>query len=169
MGRAYSCWMLNWWCITWPVGFKRFINISLTERLDAKRARSRKLSTCKLSYKDAVFLCYRLNPPNTSTGSRQWITYLHCTVNSFNYLTALCRERDPRPPSAKFLIKYSILWSLPRGKINYTACSSYSVCWTSLWKSSGRAIHLHVNILWTDGTESKEKVYRLPMFNLSFL
>ena len=21
MGRAYSCWMLNWWCITWPVGF----------------------------------------------------------------------------------------------------------------------------------------------------
>ena len=23
MGRAYSCWMLNWWCITWPVGFKR--------------------------------------------------------------------------------------------------------------------------------------------------
>jgi len=24
-GRAYSCWMLNWWCITWPVGFKRLI------------------------------------------------------------------------------------------------------------------------------------------------
>ena len=23
MGRTYSCWMLNWWCITWPVGFKR--------------------------------------------------------------------------------------------------------------------------------------------------
>ena len=23
VGRAYSCWMLNWWCITWPVGFKR--------------------------------------------------------------------------------------------------------------------------------------------------
>jgi hypothetical protein len=22
VGRAYSCWMLNWWCITWPVGFK---------------------------------------------------------------------------------------------------------------------------------------------------
>jgi hypothetical protein len=30
VGRAYSCWMLNCWCITWPVGFKRlrfvFIN-----------------------------------------------------------------------------------------------------------------------------------------------
>ena len=25
MGRAYSCWMLNCWCITWPVGFKRLI------------------------------------------------------------------------------------------------------------------------------------------------
>ena len=24
MGRAYSCWMLNCWCVTWPVGFKRF-------------------------------------------------------------------------------------------------------------------------------------------------
>ena len=23
MGRAYSCWMLNCWCITWPVGFKQ--------------------------------------------------------------------------------------------------------------------------------------------------
>ena len=23
MGRAYSCWMLNRWYITWPVGFKR--------------------------------------------------------------------------------------------------------------------------------------------------
>jgi hypothetical protein len=23
VGRAYNCWMLNWWCITWPVGFKR--------------------------------------------------------------------------------------------------------------------------------------------------
>ena len=23
MGRTYSCWMLNCWCITWPVGFKR--------------------------------------------------------------------------------------------------------------------------------------------------
>ena len=22
VGRAYSCWMLNCWCITWPVGFK---------------------------------------------------------------------------------------------------------------------------------------------------
>jgi hypothetical protein len=22
VGIAYSCWMLNWWCITWPVGFK---------------------------------------------------------------------------------------------------------------------------------------------------
>jgi hypothetical protein len=25
VGRAYSCWMLNCWCITWPVGFKRLM------------------------------------------------------------------------------------------------------------------------------------------------
>ena len=23
MARTYNCWMLNCWCITWPVGFKR--------------------------------------------------------------------------------------------------------------------------------------------------
>jgi len=23
VSRAYNCWMLNCWCITWPVGFKR--------------------------------------------------------------------------------------------------------------------------------------------------
>jgi len=22
VGRAYSCWMLNWWCITEPIGLK---------------------------------------------------------------------------------------------------------------------------------------------------
>jgi hypothetical protein len=25
VGRTYNCWMLNCWCITWPVGFKRLI------------------------------------------------------------------------------------------------------------------------------------------------
>ena len=25
VGRTYSCWMLNCWCVTWPVGFKRLI------------------------------------------------------------------------------------------------------------------------------------------------
>ena len=28
MGRTYSCWMLNCWCITWPVDFKRLITAS---------------------------------------------------------------------------------------------------------------------------------------------
>ena len=27
MGRTYNCWMLNCWCITWPVGFKRLIQL----------------------------------------------------------------------------------------------------------------------------------------------
>ena len=25
VGRAYICWMLNWWCIAYPVGFERLI------------------------------------------------------------------------------------------------------------------------------------------------
>ena len=28
MGRAYSCWMLNCWYITWPVGFKRLSTLT---------------------------------------------------------------------------------------------------------------------------------------------
>ena len=27
VGRTYNCWMLNCWCITWPVGFKRLKSI----------------------------------------------------------------------------------------------------------------------------------------------
>ena len=26
VGRTYNCWMVNCWCITWPVGFKRLIH-----------------------------------------------------------------------------------------------------------------------------------------------
>ena len=34
MGRTYSCWMLNCWCITWPVGFERLTRyIDYTNRL----------------------------------------------------------------------------------------------------------------------------------------
>ena len=29
MGRTYSCWMLNCWCITWPVGFKRLKEVPI--------------------------------------------------------------------------------------------------------------------------------------------
>ena len=33
VGRGYNCWMLNCWCITWPVGFKRLISGVLLTRL----------------------------------------------------------------------------------------------------------------------------------------
>ena len=29
VGREYSCWMLNCWCITWPVGFKDEVQTAL--------------------------------------------------------------------------------------------------------------------------------------------
>jgi len=29
VGRTYSCWMLNCWCITWPVGYKRLTYLTL--------------------------------------------------------------------------------------------------------------------------------------------
>ena len=32
---TYNCWMLNCWCITWPVGFKRLnkVNVKITHEL----------------------------------------------------------------------------------------------------------------------------------------
>ena len=41
MGRTYSCWMLNCWCITWPEGFKRLIILLV--------------SMCALVFQVAVF------------------------------------------------------------------------------------------------------------------
>ena len=35
VGRTYNCWMLNCWCITWPVGLKKFKWLGLG-RLSAK-------------------------------------------------------------------------------------------------------------------------------------
>ena len=46
MGRTYSCWMLNCWCITWPVGFKR-----LTYRCNSLN------SSCQGVYAFNWYLC----------------------------------------------------------------------------------------------------------------
>ena len=32
VGRAYSCWMLNWWCITWQVGFTTLTPLNTKRR-----------------------------------------------------------------------------------------------------------------------------------------
>ena len=37
VGRAYSCWMLNYWCITWPVGFKSLILLIVSYDIDATK------------------------------------------------------------------------------------------------------------------------------------
>ena len=34
VGGAHSCWMLKWWCITWPVGFKWLMNNIKRESLN---------------------------------------------------------------------------------------------------------------------------------------
>ena len=40
VGRTYSCWMLNCWCITWPVGFKRLRNLlNMREQHQPQRSR----------------------------------------------------------------------------------------------------------------------------------
>ena len=42
IGRVYSCWMLNWWCITWPVGFKRLRDCSRhSDSLQVRRSGDR--------------------------------------------------------------------------------------------------------------------------------
>ena len=37
VGRAYSSWMLNCWCITWPVGLKRLTNFMQQSHWESNR------------------------------------------------------------------------------------------------------------------------------------
>ena len=49
VGRAYSCWMLNCWCITWPVGFKRLtFGDTVVTYLHGAESKNRVMVVCKL-------------------------------------------------------------------------------------------------------------------------
>ena len=61
VGRAYCCWMLNCWCITWPVGFKGLITLNRRGMLPLKITMS-----CSQSLQTKVNKVHRLNFSDTS-------------------------------------------------------------------------------------------------------
>ena len=71
VGKTYSCWMLNCWCITWPVGFKRL-----------------------------KFLCFIFFDPLVSFFSGFWLgifsyysnTHIHKTGNQRRNVPGLCNH-----------------------------------------------------------------------------
>ena len=50
VGRTYGCWMLNCWCITWPVGFKRLKCWCITWPVGFKRL----ISSCIIVFRTNV-------------------------------------------------------------------------------------------------------------------
>ena len=63
VGRAYSCWMLNWWCVTWPVGFRRLLlGIILAHFIfDYKTYNTRKLEQYRVFTKVGLATRYDLD------------------------------------------------------------------------------------------------------------
>ena len=75
VGRTYSCWMLNCWCIAWPVGFKRlsfeageFLKFYLLS-YDTVYS-GRRLATFRINHNDAK-LCKNLPDCTVSSRSRR--------------------------------------------------------------------------------------------------
>ena len=98
VGRTYSCWMLNWWCITWPVGFKwlRYETVNFARYL---------------------IKCHSLTLPRYAGISRFWWRYpfLH------NLMPAVRSHFPPAPNSHKSL---NPLPNPPATRIKFASTSS---------------------------------------------
>jgi hypothetical protein len=85
VGRTYSCWMLNCWCITWPVGFKRLMSNYMVHNMNIRlkncphkqfseqaeemlTIRNSALNVPIINYGFSSF--YKSSPPNFGTGCR---------------------------------------------------------------------------------------------------
>jgi hypothetical protein len=78
VGWAYSCWMLNWWCITWPIGFKRLIRFlaaviihNLSNLLFLKQ------HSIALSYLGKPFLCFHVHVTHPNSAVAGIIKMIH--------------------------------------------------------------------------------------------
>ena len=76
MGRAYSCWMLNWRCITWPVNFK---SLSMLEnRVLGGIKTAKAVGRCRISgqRKDAGASKFITTNVNTILSKVRWDWYV---------------------------------------------------------------------------------------------
>ena len=56
VGRTYNCWMLNCWCITWPVGFKslRYMSSGMLRCIDCLTTVSEYINASIFSVKNSL-------------------------------------------------------------------------------------------------------------------
>jgi hypothetical protein len=93
VGRTYSCWMLNCWCITWPVRFKRLIQPHVSTY-----ARSFSVLQTKLNLLQHVFLIVLWNRcPNL------WYIFV------YRLISTLCFEE--LNPLTLILLTWRIWWA----------------------------------------------------------
>ena len=99
MGRTYSCWMLNCWCITWPVGFKR---LSYWETRTIIRINSKEVTSLMLrdSREREMFLCKSLQ-------CSQQIYWPYRKSVLTNNLTLPLTHSNHKPSLPHFLMNFS--------------------------------------------------------------
>ena len=89
MSTAYSCWMLNCWCITWPVGRKRLRHCILRFHM--------KMNDCKIWFLRFVLFCALLllhtewDGRNSATFTCPNVFVAVCDVTTYNkYKVSTC-------------------------------------------------------------------------------
>ena len=63
LGRTYSCWILNCWCITWPLGFKSLRNSRRPHRFSCNNIFQ---SVCCLTVEHITSKCCSQNSSHTA-------------------------------------------------------------------------------------------------------
>jgi hypothetical protein len=106
VGTAYSCWMLNWWCITWPVGFKRLNGL---DSIQSTTTRSKIYVTGRLSLEQ-----------NTPFRSLAWLP--HCPYESRSIIFVI--YSGPYMPER---YKSSNYWVFITSAV---IPSQWGLCWT---------------------------------------
>ena len=85
MGRTYSCWMLNCWFITWPVGFKRLMYLFLTRNVTFRRGWD---WTFHIFRSRILLRQFFIEAPRAQRGRRQW-TALNSNCGHLRFMEVL--------------------------------------------------------------------------------
>ena len=75
MGGMYNCWMLNCWCITWPVGFKRLKLFFILNLLGSGMTSAKKSPST--SYK--IYSCLSCSAWTVHQRCSFWVSKHHST------------------------------------------------------------------------------------------
>ena len=96
VGRMYSCWMLNCWCITWPVGFKRLtMHVCHSITVDIVTLRNREMALIIKWPRHVHTFFYDIMPYDCSVNLFQWLILNKIrpvSITHENWKTTTCHQ-----------------------------------------------------------------------------